>query len=45
MVVGHTSNPSTWWVAEEGRSEFKVSPVYRLSSRKVRVIEKSCLKR
>lgn len=45
MVVGHTSNPSTWWVAEEGRSEFEVSLVYRLSSRKARAIEKPCLER
>lgn len=46
MVVGRTSNASTWWVAEEDRPEFEISLVYRLSStRKARAIEKLCLER
>jgi hypothetical protein len=43
--VTHTFNPSTWEAeAEASRSEFKVSLVYRESSRIARA-EKPCLKK
>ena len=44
-VAAHAFNPSTWEAEERQISEFKVSMVYKVSSRTASYTEKPCLEK